>query len=242
MSALRSTLFPLVVLAGLPTTAAADDRQDCARGSAEVRIPACTRILGANPADFAALANRGVGYRISGEYDRSLDDTTAAMRLRPGMAGLHLERGLAYDGKGDHTRAIADLSEAIARDPSLVSAYFGRAMAYEAVGDRHRAGADLDEGMRLDRNLIGALFIQRGYAANAAREYDKAISAFDNSIEINSRWLIAFFGRGAAYQGRGDIERAVSDYRKVMLFEAKSALEQQRQQEARAQLDKLSRG
>ena len=242
MRGFRSTLVPLIVLAGLSTAAAADDRQDCATGSAEVRIPACTQILADNPADFMALANRAIGYRMSGEYDRSLADASAAMRLRPGMPGLHLERGLAYEGKGDNARAIADLSEAVAGDPSLVNAYFGRAMAYEALGDRQRAGADLDEGMRRDRNLIAGLFIQRGYAANTAREYDKAISAFDRSIEINSRWLIAFFGRGAAYEGRGDIERAVSDYRKVLQYDARSALEQQRQQEARDRLDRLSRG
>jgi tetratricopeptide (TPR) repeat protein len=242
MRSLVSTFVPLIVLAGLSTPAAADDRQDCARASTEARIAACTRILSSNPADFNALANRGIAYRVNGDYDRALADTNAAMRVNANFAGLYLERGLAYEGRGDHERAIADLTEAIRRDGTLVSAYFGRAMAYEAVGDRDRAGADLDEAMRLDRNLVAGLYIQRGYAAKAARDYDKAIAAFDRAIELNGRWLITYFGRGASYEGRGDIERAVHDYHKTLEFEAKTALEQQRQQEAREHLDTLSRG
>jgi tetratricopeptide (TPR) repeat protein len=229
-------------LAGLSTTAAADDRQDCAQGSPEVRIAACTRILNSNPEDFNALANRGIAYRVNGEYDRALVDANAAMHLNPGTAGLYLERGLAYAGKGYHRLSIADLSEAIRRDGSLVVAHFGRAMAYEAMGELDRADADLDKAVLLDRNLVAALYIQRGYAARAARDYDKAISAFDRAIELNARWLIAYYGRGAAYEDRGDIERAVDDYRKVLEFDAKTAVEQQRQQQAREQLDKLSRG
>ena len=242
MRPLHSALLPLIVLAGLSTAAAADDRQDCARASTDVRIAACTRILSVNPADFNALANRSIAYRANGNYDRALADANAAMRLHSNMAGLYLERGLAYQGKGDHARAIADLTEAIHRDGSLVTAYFARAMSHEAAGNRERAGADLDQAIGLDRNMVAALFIQRGDTARGSGDYDTAIAAFDRAIALNGRWLIAYFGRGTSHQGRGDIERAVSDYRKVLEFEAKSPLEQQRQQDAREQLDKLSRG
>ena len=237
-----SVFLPLVVLTCLSTAAAADDRQDCARGRMDVRLAACTRLLSDNAADFNALANRGIAYRIKGEYDRALADANAAMRLRSDMAGLYLERGLAYQGRGDSELAIADFTEAIRRDGRLANAYFARAMSHEDAGTPALVGADLDVASRMDRNLIAALFIQRGEAAMAMSDYDKAIAAFDRAIEINGRWLIAYFGRGASYEGRGDIGRAIPDYSKVLELEAKSPLEQQRQQEAREQLDKLSRG
>jgi tetratricopeptide (TPR) repeat protein len=237
-----STLVALIALAGLSTAAAADDRQVCARGSADARIAACTRVLNANPADFNALANRGVAYRTNSDYERALADFDAAMRINSSMAGLYLERGLAHEGKGDHARAIADLNVAIRRDASLVSAYFGRAMAYEATGERDRASADIAAAIRLDRNLVAALYMQRGYEANAAHDYVKAVAAFEKTIDLNPGWLSAYFGRGASYEGKGDIERAVADYRKAMQLEAKYPIEQQRQQEARERLDRLSRG
>ena len=62
-----------IVLAG---AAAADDRQDCATGGAELRLAACTRILQSAPADAIALGNRGVAYRVLGRFDAALADLT----------------------------------------------------------------------------------------------------------------------------------------------------------------------
>jgi tetratricopeptide (TPR) repeat protein len=114
----------LLVSLGAPAAVAADSRTDCRTGGPEVRIAACTQILQSNPSDFNALANRGVGFRMTGEYDRAVADFNQAMRLDPkNVAGLSLERGLAYAGSGDSQMAITDLSEALRRDSSLVQGW-----------------------------------------------------------------------------------------------------------------------
>jgi tetratricopeptide (TPR) repeat protein len=106
--------IPLALL-GAPAVVAADSRT----GSPEVQIAACTQILQSNPADFNALANRGVGFRMTGEYDRAVADFNQAMALIR-RTSLALERGLAYEGSGDSQMAITDFSEALRRDSSLV--------------------------------------------------------------------------------------------------------------------------
>ena len=239
MHSTNSTIAAVVLIL-LVTKAEADDQQDCATGVSDRRIYACTNILQSNPLDFNALANRGISYNQIGEYDNALVDLNKAMHLNSNIAGLYLERGLAYDGRGDHATAIVDFSEAIRRDPRLVVAHFGRAMAYEASGRGELAMVDLANAMRLDRNMVAALYMQRGYSLTQAAQHDRAIAAFTKSIEIKPDWLLAYFGRGAAYQGKGDTQRSASDYRKCLEFTATTELEQQRQQVAREQLEKLN--
>ena len=154
----RRSLTALLVLFCVSPCVAADIAKDCQSG----KVDSCTQILQSNPADFNALANRGVGLRISGEFDRAIADFDAAVRINPDIAGC-TEKSLAYEATGAHDPAIRDFSEAIERQPELIQAYFGRAIvAYQATGQRDRSIADMDNAMRLDRNIVAA--------ANAARQ------------------------------------------------------------------------
>jgi tetratricopeptide (TPR) repeat protein len=64
--------------------------------------------------------------------------------------------------------------------------------------------------------MVGALHMQRGRELRAARQYDKAISAFDSAIDINPNWPLAYFGRGASLEDKGNYERATEDCRKCI--------------------------
>ena len=231
----RRLLTILLILFSATTCVAADVGKDCQSG----RIDSCTQILQSNPADLNALANRGIGLRVGGEYDRAIADLDAALRIDPDIAGLYLERGLAYDAKGEHQLAIRDFDEAIARDPDLVQAHFGRAMAHQAVGQRELSTVDMDNAMRLNRTLVAALYMQRGNQLRAIGHHGEAIAAFDRTIDINAGWPLAWFGRAASFEEMGNSKRAAADYRKCIELPAKTDIERQRQQEARERLDKL---
>jgi tetratricopeptide (TPR) repeat protein len=233
---IRQSLTALLILFRVSPCVAADVRKDCQSG----QVDACTQILQSNPADLSALANRGIAYRINGEYDRAIADLDAAIQINPDIAGLHLERGLAYDAKDDHLPAIRDFSAAIERGPKLVQAHFGRAMAYQANGQRDLSISDMNNAMKLDRMMVAALHMQRGNQLRAIRQFDEAIAAFDRTIEINAAWPLAWCGRAAAFDEKGDSERAAADYRKCIELPAKTDLERQRQREAGERLDKLA--
>jgi tetratricopeptide (TPR) repeat protein len=83
------------------------------------------------------------------------------------------------------------------------------AFAPGATGPRERAPDD----KVLDRNLVAPLQMQRGYALRTARQYGEAIAAFDRTIDINSSWPLAYFGRAASFDDRGDPERAAAEIR-----------------------------
>lgn len=80
--------------------------------------------------------------------------------------------------------------------------------------------ADLREASRLDGNLVAALFVQRGEALRTSHRFEGAISAFDRAIALNPNFPLAYFGRGAAHDERGDIEQAAADYRMFLDFKA----------------------
>ena len=229
------SLIALLILFSVSPCAAADVRKDCQSG----KVDSCTQILQSNPEDFSALGNRAIGLRLIGEYDRAIADFDAAVRIRPDIAGLYLERGLAYEAKGEHLPAIRDFSAAIERKFNLVQAHFGRAIAYQANGQRELSIADMNNAMKLDRNLVAGLHMQRGNELRAVRQYDEAIAAFDRTIDINAAWPLAWCGRAASSDAKGNPERAAADYRKCIELPGKSDIEHQRQGEARERLEKL---
>jgi len=232
----RRSLIALLILFSATPCVAADVRKDCVSG----KVDSCTQILQSNPADFNALANRAIGFRVSGEYDRAIADFDAAVQINPDIAGLYLERGLAYEAKGEHLPAIRDFSEAIERGPKLVQAHFGRAIAYQAIGDRDLSIADMNNAMKLDRKMVAALHMQRGNELRAIRQYDEAIAAFDRTIEIYDGWPLTWCGRAALFDEKGNSERAAADYRKCIELPVQTDLERQRQREARERLERMA--
>jgi tetratricopeptide (TPR) repeat protein len=233
----RRSLATLLILLSLSVSPcmAADLRKDCQ----SLQIDSCTQIIQSNPADFYALGNRGIAFRVNGEYDRAIADFDAAVEIKPDIAGLYLERGLAYDAKGEHLPAIRDFSDAIARGPKLVQAYFGRAIAYQANGQNDLSIADMNNAMKLDRMMVAALHMERANRLRAIGQYDEAIAAFDRTMDIHAGWPLAWCGRAAAFDEKGDFERAAADYRKCIELPGKSELEGQRQRIARERLEKL---
>jgi hypothetical protein len=75
----RCVQATLLFALGVSPSAAADIHKDCQA----LQIAACTEVLRANPADTSALGNRGIGFRIAGQYDRAVADLTAAIDLQP---------------------------------------------------------------------------------------------------------------------------------------------------------------
>src|SRR5260370_25194772 len=93
-------------------SAAADLRKDCQSG----QIAACTQILQSNPSDISALGNRGIGFRVIGEYDRAVADLNAAVGLDPRIAGLYRATPL-WDGLNCARRSPASAAARAARGP-----------------------------------------------------------------------------------------------------------------------------
>ena len=110
------------------------------RRSVDTAIDGCTAVIQSGqeaPEKLAtAFDNRGVAYRLRGEYDRALHDYEQAIKLNPSNANAYNNRGIIFRIKGEYGRAIADYDEAIwLKKGDFPAAYYNRALAYADKGE-----------------------------------------------------------------------------------------------------------
>jgi tetratricopeptide (TPR) repeat protein len=143
----------------------------------------------------AILAYRA---RFQDTYDKSIDDLTQAINLRPNwgveVLGETLpevyffrERADYHSKKGDYERAMADRNRAIAVDPSAVS-YNNRGVTYAEKGDLNQAIAD-----------------------------------YSHALQIDAGDPVIYFNRGRAYERKGELSSAAADYKRSMELGNKDA-------------------
>jgi tetratricopeptide (TPR) repeat protein len=108
------------------------------------------------------------------------------------------DRGLAFRRRGDPDRSIADFGEAMRLDPKNATHFYNRGLAYGDKKELDRAIADHTEAIRLgpDRDAIDA-------KSGATLSEDRTYADY-------------FYGRGVAYQGKGDLDRAIADFTEVI--------------------------
>jgi len=129
----------------------------------DVVIEGCTAVIQSNqdpPQKLAtAFDNRGVAYRLKGEYDHALQDYEQAIRLNPDNANAYNNLGVIYRIKGDYDRAIADYDEAIwLKNGDFPAAFYNRALAYADKGEYVHSFADFDVVLRFDAKNALALY------------------------------------------------------------------------------------
>jgi tetratricopeptide (TPR) repeat protein len=126
-------------------------------------IDGCTAVIRSNqdpPQKLAtAFDNRGVAYRLKGDYDHALLDYEQAIRLNPDNANAYNNLGVIYRIKGDYDRAIAAYDEAIwLKNSDFPAAFYNRALAYADKTEYDRALADFDVVMRFNAKNALALY------------------------------------------------------------------------------------
>src|SRR6516164_2347978 len=102
-----------VLLAGASALAQTPQERGWCEGedaaTVDQRIDGCSAVIKAarDKGDKLAEAfnNRGVAYRLKGDYDRAIADYNQAIKLKPSAEG-YFNRGNAQLGKGHYDRAI----------------------------------------------------------------------------------------------------------------------------------------
>jgi tetratricopeptide (TPR) repeat protein len=101
-----------------------------------------------------AYSDRGIAYRMKGDYPKAIADYSEAIRLWPDWHDWYLNRGIAYAANGQHREAIADYDRALYYRPGLASAYVARADVFLQQGRNGEALADYRTALREDPNLF----------------------------------------------------------------------------------------
>ena len=178
-----SLIVTAIVLAGAPALAQTPQERAWCEGedavSVDQRIDGCSAVIKAARDRGDKLAeifnNRGIAYRLKGEYDRAIQDYSQAIKLNAKFAAAYNNRGVVYDRKGEYDRAIADYDQAIRIDPGYANAFNARGFALREKGDLDRAIADFDRAISLNPRYFIAIS-NRGSAWRCSRSKCPKIS------------------------------------------------------------------
>ena len=160
----------VVVLAGLPGVAAADEVDSCIKLSDDLAVAGCSRVINSHQFNGRNLARlhtrRGGAYQALGDVKRAVADYNKSMRIDPTYPAAYSNRGNVWFHKGEFDRAIADYNQAIKLNPKYAVAYANRGSALGSKGELDRAIADFDQAIQLDPK-DAATYYGRGSAWSA---------------------------------------------------------------------------
>lgn len=128
--------------------------------------------------------NRGIVYRLKGNYDRAIADYTEAINLMPDFASAYSNRGLANSKKGQYDLAIEDFNRAIDLAPENADIYLKRGNAYFDKGLYDEAVVDYARVIELIPGSVLAYF-NRCDAYEHKGIQDKAIRDCTRVIELD---------------------------------------------------------
>jgi tetratricopeptide (TPR) repeat protein len=232
-----SVPFATIALIGTaalaPATAIAGELEDNLRWcigqteDSDLRIGACTRLL--QSGELATedvpyvLTMRGYARHSKEEYDRAIEDYTAALRIRPDHFAALNNRGVTWRLKGEYERAIEDFTAALSVEPERHQTFYLRGDVRVRRGEYDEAIEDYTTALRIKPLYPQAL---KGLAwllatAPEARLRDgsrsvelaeKAISLKDDAA-IRNTLAAAYAEKGRFAEAAALQERAIASAR-----------------------------
>ncbi|MUG92530.1 tetratricopeptide repeat protein [Scytonema sp. UIC 10036] len=103
------------------------------------------------------------------DYERAIDDFTAAIRYKPDFALAYNNRGFARYAQKDYEGALADYNQAIRLHPKNALLYISRAFVRYARKDDKGAIEDFNQAVRLKPELVEA-YKDQGFARPLEKE------------------------------------------------------------------------
>ncbi len=186
------------------------------------------------------LRNRGRAYSVNGVRDRSIQDLTQALDLKPRDLETLVARGEAYllawnfrAAQADFKMAIQDAESAHVQSDLLARAHFGLSMVQFHDKDNASSRDSLNRAIRFDPENFtyhvhrAARLISLQQADKAAEDVNQAIKIAANDVD-SSHWFTiqrllasAYHNRGVAHtlMKRGDL--ALADYKMALKWTEK---------------------
>ena len=218
-----------VLLAGASALAQTPQERGWCEGEDAVtvdqRIDGCSAVIrtARDKGDKLAEAfnNRGVGYRLKGDYDRAIADYNQAIKLNAKFASAYNNRGVAYDKKGEYDRAILDYDQAIKFRPSA-EGYFNRGNAQLGKAHYDRAIDDYNQAIKLKADFAAA-FDNRCWARAVVGILKQALADCNEALRLMPNNAATLDSRGFVFLKMTHFDAAVSDYDAALRINPKLA-------------------
>ena len=107
-----------------------------------------------NPNNANAYNNRGIIYRIKGEYARAIADYDEAIWLKNGdFPAAYYNRALAYADKGEYELSLRDFDVVMRFNPRNALALYARGLTLLKKGDIEAGKNDISAAKAINPNI-----------------------------------------------------------------------------------------
>jgi serine/threonine-protein kinase len=177
------------------------------------------------PADF--WINHTLAYALQNGQPPQLEEAIgffrAAVALRPGSYGTHVNLGRALSDKGDVDEAIDEYREAIHLKKDSAIAHMDFGVALRRKGMVEEAIAEYREAIRLKKDIASA-HSNLGAALYVKGDVDEAIDECREALRLEKDDAVAHTNLGLALRAKGNVEEAIAEYREAIRLEVDLAL------------------
>ena len=184
-----------------------------------------TQKIERDPTDYVSLIERGIEYNLNDEYEKSLVDLNAALKVNPtNIDGLYY-RAICYQKLKMYDKTFEDYSALIALKYSDVAEiYHNRGYTYEILEQYESALKDYDKAIELEPYKAFYLF-NRAFLYQSQEKNIEAIKDYDMVILFEPENAKALTNRGEAHYALGNKEKAYADFIKAQEFGYEDAIE-----------------
>ncbi len=155
--------------------------------------------------------NRGAALYAKGEYQRTIDDFTQCLYLKPRYPHAYKNRAICYDKLGEKEKAMADYTSEIKLYPNDENNYINRGRMETGLNQIDAAVADYSKAISLNPKSIDAYF-NRAELLNKMGKMPEAIDDLSTIIAINATHSEVYNNRGILYGQSGRTDEAISDF------------------------------
>lgn len=167
----------------------------------------------------AALRARGCAWDRLGEYQKAIDEYTAAIGVDPTYASAYFDRGFAYLALGQSDAAVENCEEAVRLQPKRAWFQLGLGHVWLLRNNAPRAIRCYDATIRLDSRFAAVAWLNRGIAHAKWDEFEAAIKDFNEALRIDADYADAYLHRGRMWpaveqpdKSSADFQRAIAGY------------------------------
>ncbi|MBE9044238.1 tetratricopeptide repeat protein [Pleurocapsales cyanobacterium LEGE 10410] len=173
-----------------------------------------TKAIDCDSRYYQAYFYRGTCHCESERYQQGIKDYAKTIEIKPDFADAYRYRGFIRQGLGDLAGAIADFTEVVQLEPNRVDTYYHRGATYSYLGDYKSAVADFSK--TIDFGATAARHYNRGVIYYLTKEYALAIADLNRAIELEPRFISAYFNLGNAYYQIYELEQAHNSYQQAV--------------------------
>ncbi|UFX46263.1 tetratricopeptide repeat protein [Bradyrhizobium sp. 41S5] len=182
----------------------------------ELAIPACTRLIAANPRgrDLAiTYYNRALAWHNKGDLEKAKADYDQSIAINPSFAPSYGQRAKVYLQNQAYDRALSDFDQAIRLKPAgpFSAGWFNnRAELFVATGDYDRALADYGKSIELDPSSWYA-YVNRALVYDFRGKDRLAALHCQDAIKLAPRAAGPYYCRAVVEISAGDLDNAARD-------------------------------